>query len=426
MRARLRDIGTQYTEVGQWQRRGSRGRWCIAGTLLFAACSASGLEEGEERVIVSSEAVHVVGTSEVIARVADLQPMADGRVWVLNSTAPLFVVFGPDGVVEHEFGQSGGGPAEFGAPVAFVDGPAGDVWTFDVTRYALIRLPATKRRDLRFPADSLPRAALVSFAGAGLGPARPWLESGSGGFLLARTRPGGGEPFSGLGFWNADIVRVRPDSPAPVVEVHTPLADLLGDPASRYAGATKFLPYPLWTVCADGTVALYDPLENELRRLGANGRALTSVALPEERRVELTFDRLFGTVHRHAQENWAQLPDSADMRKEFSRAFSELESQFASVFPEYANLHCTRDGTLWIQPFDAVTGALGRGSNWHRISRDGSRTRVTFPEAFRPFRFEADRIWGTAQDSLGVASVAWIGNDALSQGASEGVSGSMP
>lgn len=236
------------------------------------------------------------------------------------------------------------------------------------------------------------------------------------GFLFARVRPGGAPPYSGLGFWNADIVLVQADSPAPALEVHTPVADLVGDPASRYPRATKLLPYPLWAVCGDSTVALYDPLENDVRRIAANGRVLTSVALPQERRVELTFDRMFGIAYRQVQEEASgQLPDSADLRRQFEEMFSEWENQSANVFPEYADLHCTQDGTLWLQPFDVVTGPLGRGPNWHRISQDGSRALVMFPEEFRPLRFEVDRIWGTVQDSLGITSAAWIGVDALSR-----------
>jgi hypothetical protein len=418
MDARASEMGTRNREPEQRHRPGRRSRWWIAaGTFLFAACGTGAPEDEEGRVTISSTAVHVVGTSEVIARVADLQPAADGRVWILNSTTPLFVVFGPDGQVEREFGRSGGGPAEFGFPAALVRGPdPNDVWTYDVTRHALIRLTADDRRDLRLPPDSLPRAQLVSFAGAGIQPARPWLESGSDGFLLARTRPGRAEPFSGLGFWSADIVRVLPDSSAPAIEVQTPVADLLGDPASRYPGATKFLPYPLWTVCADGRVILYDPLENELRRVAGNGAVPAPVMLPPERQLDFTFDRFFGMLYRRIRQDFpaAEVPDSAEVRRRFAAEFGEFESQSASVFPEYADLRCTGNGTLWLQPFDPASGGFGgRGPAWYRISMDGSRTLVNLPDEFTPFRFEADRIWGTVQDSLGVASIAWIGADAL-------------
>jgi hypothetical protein len=380
---------------------------------MLPGCSPAGGDE--QRVIIPSAAVHVVGTSEVIARVVDLQPADDGRVWLLNSIEPFFVVLNSDGRVERAFGRSGGGPEEFGAPLALVhDTESGGVWTYDLLRHALIEITSGQLHSLRLSQDSLAPTQLVSFAGAGAFPARPWLAVGRGGFLLGRVRAGSAPPFSGLGLWNADIVLVRRDSTAPAVEIHTPVADLLGRPASRYPRATRILPYPLWTICVDGTLGLYDPLENELRRVAANGRVLATVALPQERQVELTFDRLFGIAYRQLHDEAAgPLPDSLDLRRQFTEMFSEWEPQLASVFPEYADLQCARDGTLWLQLFDVAVGILGRGRDWYQISEQGSRTLVTLPEKFRPYRFGPDRIWGTVRDSLGVAFVAWIGSDAL-------------
>lgn len=138
---------------------------CVPSALLLVACGG-GPQDGERRVEVLSEAVHVVGTSDAIARITDLQSAADGRIWVLNSIGvePFFVALGPDGRVEREFGLSGGGPAEFGAPVALVRGPTGEVWTYDLTRHALIRISTQERgvicafRAIRSPPRSSSRS----------------------------------------------------------------------------------------------------------------------------------------------------------------------------------------------------------------------------------------------------------------------------
>ena len=108
-----------------------------------------------------------------------------------------------------------------------------------------------------------------------------------------------------------------------------------------------------------------------------------------------------------------QLPDTAAMARQFEQMYRQWEGQSASIFPEYADLRCTPDGTLWLQPFDVTNGPLGRGPGWQRISRDGSRSLVTFPEEFTPMRFEADRIWGAVRDSLGATSAAWIRMDGV-------------
>lgn len=409
-------------ELGHPRRRSHHGRWWIApvALLLIGACGGgSPAVDTEDGLTVPREAVHVVGTAEILTGVRDLQPADDGRVWVLNAleAEPHFVVLGPEGLVEREFGHAGGGPTEFGAPMALVRDPdRGEIWTFDFSRQALIRLSTEERLDLPLPRDSLLPLQTVTFDGAGgLMPTRLWLEARSDGFLLARNRRGGPPPLTALALWNADILLLRPDSSSVSLEVYTPVADLLGDPASRYPGATRFLPYPLWTVCADGTVGLYDPLENKLRRIPENGRALEPLTLPEERRLQFTAERFFEMAYREMAESVpaGQRPDSAELRRRLVGEFDQFESESASVFPEYADLRCTPDGTLWLQPFDVSTGRMGRGPAWYRISTDGSRTTVTLPEEFRPFRFEADRIWGTVHDEFGIESVAWIGVGAL-------------
>ncbi len=374
-------IGRSRERSGHRSRPGRPVRRRLAACgLLLAACGSGGpAGDGEGRVTVSPEAVHVLGAAEVVSRVVDLEPAGDGRVWVLNGVDPFFVVFGADGRVEREFGAAGEGPMEFGAPVALVRGPvAGDVWAYDVVRHALIRVSGDERRDVPLPRDSISPARLVSFEGGGFFPAPPWRRAGAGGILLARSRSAGVQPGSAMSAWDADIVRIRLDAPGGAVEVHTPVADLLGDPAARYPGATLFLPYPLWTVCADGTLGLYDPLDNELRRIGRDGRELGALALPEERRLPLTFDRMFGMVYRQIREDGpaSRFPDSAAMRAQIQRGFGEVESASADVFPEYADLRCTPDGALGLQRYDVAAGRLGRGPDGYRVAAARATARL--------------------------------------------------
>jgi hypothetical protein len=372
------------------------------------------VSDGELVLTVSADAMHALGTPDVVARVVDLQPAGDGRVWVLNSIAPYFVVLGPTGQVERQFGERGGGPEEFSAPVALVRGvdPA-DVWTYDWGRNALIRISAGDRRELALPRDSIPVPSLVSFKGAGINPAPPWLESTNHGFLLARARVSRYE--SALHLWDADILVVREDGREVSVDVQTPIADLLGDPASRYPDATVLLPYPLWTACADGTVGLYDPLANTLRRITEEREELEVFALPDERRLQMTADLVFEIFYRQLEEDVpsAQIPAKEEMRRLTEEQNSQFVSDSAPFFPEYADLRCAPDGKLWLRRFDVTNGRLGQGSDWLRFSADGSHTLVALPRAFRTFRIERDRIWGTVQDTLGFQSIVWVELDTL-------------
>jgi hypothetical protein len=206
---------------------------------------------------------------------------------------------------------------------------------------------------------------------------------------------------------------VRADGPEVSVSLHTPIADLLGDPASRYGAATILIPYPLWTVCADGAIGLYDPLANTLRRFTDAGEELRAFALPDERQLQMTADLVFEMFYRQLAEDVpsARIPGKEEMRRQTEEQNNQFVRGSAESFPEYTDLRCTPDGTLWLRLFDVTTGRLGQGSNWLRVSADGSHTLVALPRTFRTFRIERDRIWGTVRDTLGVESIAWVGMD---------------
>jgi hypothetical protein len=395
----------------------------IAILLFIVGLTGCGESPGSQRsaagspreVTVAPEAVRILGSSESIARVADLVQAGDGRVWVLNSTSPWFVVFGADGRVQQAFGDQGGGPDRFGFPASIVRGPAAEVWAYDFTRHSLIRVSGEDRRTYALPQEPLPSTALLSFANAGVRPGPPWLEGKNGRFLVARARSVN-PPSSPLRLWDAEIYSLRPDTSGVLAyERDAAIADLLGDPASRYAGATTLMPYPLWTQCEDGPFTLYDPLRNLLRRFTPAGQEIDPFELPAEQRVQLTADRMFGMMYRQLREEMpaGQRPDSVQMHQQLEGQLHQFIEQSAGRFPEYADLRCAPDGTPWLQPFDVETGLFGRGPAWLRFGEDGTRTAVTFPTWFRVFAFASDRIWGTMQDTLGLFSIAWVGTDAL-------------
>lgn len=387
-------------------------RLALAALLVLGACGPERPARGQDGlVLVAPDQVHELAAPEGLARVLDVEVATDGRLWVLNSVEPFFVVVSPDGRVERTFGTEGGGPEEYGFPVGLVRGPgSGEVWTYDVPRHALRRIGPEPGFDLALPPDSFAASRVVSFHGAGFRPARPWLEPAPDGILLARGRPSA-DPWSGLRMWRADIHLLRTDDATARFEPRQRVADLLGDPGSRWPGATMFLPYPVWSVCGDGGLALYDPLRNEIRRFTAGGAERDPIVLPDERRVALAFDRFYTmfNLEYHEQVPVSQRVDSTQMRASFERDFPQLAAMSADVFPEYADLMCTGgDQTLWLQPFDTESPGLGHGAEWWRFEPDGTRTVFRLPDTFTAFRFGVDRIWGSMVDSLGVPAVARI------------------
>lgn len=392
-----------------WTERGMGWRVLTALLVLGACATDASSVDSNAPVVVEPGQVHVVATSDVLARVLDLEVSSDGRIWVLNSVEPFFLVVSPDGRVERAFGANGEGPGEYGFPVGLVRGPGpGEVWTYDVPRHALRRVGPETGLDLRLPSDSLPPSSLVSFQGAGFRPASPWMAPASNGILLARGRPSA-EPWTGMRLWKADIQLIRTDGGTPLSEPRQAVADLLDDPGTRWPGATMFLPYPIWAVC-DGGLALYDPLRNALLRFKSNGDEEEPIALPEERHLALTFEPFYRMFDREYQEQVpaSQRVDSAQMRATFKAQFPQLTAMSADVFPEYADVRCVGGGTIWLERFDTESPGLGRGPEWWRFQVDGSRTIFRLPDGFTALRFREDRVWGAQVDSLGVPSVAWI------------------
>ena len=129
----------------------------------------------------------------------------------------------------------------------------------------------------------------------------------------------------------------------------------------------------------------------------------------------MTADAVFEMFYRQAAEDIpaGRLPPMDQMRRLTEEQNNQFVANSAAAFPEYADLHCAPDGALWLQVFDPGNGRLGHGSDWLRVATDGARTAVALPAAFRAFRIERDRIWGTIADTLGVESVAWVGLDSL-------------
>lgn len=393
---------------GRPRHRHGRHWWIVAGVFLLWGCGVDDAADVDGSVTVSQDMIQVLTSLDIVTRIVDLEPASDGRIWVLNSMAPYFVVVGSDGRVERQFGLQGGGPEEFNRPVVLIPGVSpGEVWTYDWERSALIRISAADRRALTLPRDSFPLPSLVSFKGAGINPAPPWIERTDEGFLFARARVTLEESARHL--WNADIFLAH-DGPETRVDPHMRVSDLLGDPTTRYGSATVLIPYPLWAACADNSIVLYDPLSNTLRRFTEERDELRALALPDERRSTMTADLVFEMFYRQfaGDRPSAQVPDKEEMRRLTAEQNEEFVSNSADYFPEYSDLRCAPDGAFWLRRFDATAGRLGHGPDWLRVSPDGARTEVLVPPAFTAFRIGRERIWGTLQDSLGREALAWI------------------
>jgi hypothetical protein len=381
-------------------------------TLALVAVGCSG---GDRRArgdpaadqLVSPDEVHVVGASDAIVRIADVQPTSDGTLWVLNSSAPFFLAFGPDGRLLRSHGARGEGPGEFRTPNVLLGRSASnEVWTYDRGAQALYRIsaPGDSATALPLPRDSLAADRIVAIDNLGTGTGRAWIRLTADGFLVARSRGA----TSGVGrLWQTDLVELRPDGS--LRRVFSP-ANAVGERPDHLASAEQLSPFPMWARCPDGSVAVYDPVRNALRRFTAEGVERAAQALPPERRLENSPERLFSLAYVSMVElsGPGPAPDTSQFRAMLRDGWDELSRTMAPLLPEYGDLHCAGRNVVWIQPVDAGTGRMGRGPAWLRIDEDGTLQRVILPERFRPLRFTEDRIWGSHRGEFDVESPAWI------------------
>ena len=104
---------------------------------------------------------------------------------------------------------------------------------------------------------------------------------------------------------------------------------------------------------------------------------------------------------------FADVPERDEFYLMVKRDYESRADEFSTVFPEYVDLDCTTENTLWLQLFDTTSGQMGRGPVWLRITQGGARGEVRFPASFRPMRFHRDRIWGINRGEFEVDYVAW-------------------
>ncbi|TVP59372.1 MAG: hypothetical protein EA351_01705 [Gemmatimonadales bacterium] len=229
----------------------------------------------------------------------------------------------------------------------------------------------------------------------------------SGGSAFA-AHPGEGSP-RGTGYWMARVVEIPLETGEPVERWR--IDELLPDPEEQYPGVTEFLPFPLWAICPDGEAWMYDPVRHDIRSLRTPEGMAHS--LPPARRVTFTLDRLTDLLLPTivAQVPSSERPPDEVLREQLAGEVGQMIDQFADVFPEYYQMHCAPDGSLWLQHFDWEDGFGGAGWSWERVrveDDDPAIETIRFPEGFQIFRITADRAWGIALDELDIPSVAWI------------------
>jgi hypothetical protein len=386
--------------------------------MLAAGCGGDAPPVDDGPVILPESAVRVLGTSERISLVRDLEVLPSGSVWVLNSVEPLFIGFGPEGEALTAYGTAGGGPEEFRMPAAFTTGGLnGEAWVFDFIRHALIRVsqPGTWAQ-VSIPQKDIPTGSLRG----GMDMMSPTVRTARLGheFILPRTTGSmaGGLTAFRLAILGADLMALDPETGS-VREVVS-LAEVLDDPAEGFVATEGGFPlwYRLWAVCGDDQIRVYDRVRNQLRGFSSEGQELMPVQLPVLYRTEVT-PREFARVVfplRQAEVTGAvgsrlTAEDSLRVINEIVQGVKGQPNELAAYLPRYVDFRCSDDGTMWLQPLDLEVGGLEGGRLWFRITPQGDVREVHLPSRFDAMRFSSSRVWGVQRDELDLASVAWLG-----------------
>ncbi|HSM59311.1 MAG TPA: hypothetical protein VK849_00885 [Longimicrobiales bacterium] len=375
-----------------------------------------GTDQGGPLRLSQSE-VHVLGSSEAIALVRDLEVLPDGTVWLLNSVEPFFIGFGPNGERLTAHGESGGGPEEFRMPSAFTTrGWRGEAWVLDLVRHALIRVSQPGEwSQISLPREEMPPGSLRG----GMDMMSPAVRTARIGdeVILPRTTGSmeGGLTSFRLAILGADLVALDPETG--LVREIVGLGDVLDDPSEGFVATEGGFPlwYRLWAVCGGEEVRVYDRVRNQLRGFSPEGEELPPVRLPALHRTEVTPREFAQVVFPLRQAEVTGAVGSRLTSEDSVRVLSEIEQgiegqphELAAYLPRYVDFRCADDGVMWMQPLDLEVGGLKGGASWVRIARDGEVREVHLPERFDAMRFTPDRVWGLQRDELDVASVAWI------------------
>lgn len=391
----------------------------LSGT-AFVACADGADADGDPSspaIELSASAIEVLGTSDSLAVVRDLEVLADGSVWVLNSQEPYFMGFGAGGEPLGAHGSAGGGPDEFPMPSAFVAGGwGGEAWVLDLLHHALIRISRPNDAE-QFPlvSTAVPRGSVRS----GMSMLDPSVRTARLGREIVvphstATMDGGVLQFR-YGLLGADLVAVDPETGG--ARNLVALGDVLDDPSGDFIQSDGGFPlwYRLWASCGENLVRVHDRVRNQLRGFDGSGAETDPIDLPPVPFTEVTPRQFAGAVFalRQAEVTGdvaARLTpeDSLRLVNQMADMVQGTPRELASYLPRYVDFRCSEDGTMWLRPLDLDAGGLSGGPVWLRIEPDGAVREVRLPDRFDALRFTSSRIWGVSRDEFDRSSVASI------------------
>jgi len=372
-------------------------------TLGVGSCTPGAPDTSTGDVDISPSALTIFPEGEELWGVRDVIESGE-LIWVLTAVEPFLRAYDRSGRMLGDFGSSGEGPGELSNPWILSAAPsAGGVvaWDLGTRRRSVFDAggsfvsssptPVTResiRADIRSVTFGDPFRVAEDDAGI-------WVASYPGGLT------------EGDHFWGGKILRIThgESEPAAVVDF---AVDLPG--AANRVPAIGLAPVPLWDGCADGVVAVLDPVDPSLYLYGPDGAKHRQISLPSTGRP-LSHEARLGYVRARARN---EMRGSNVSDAEIERAAAEVLARAGDQMPEAApigiDLRCSPE-RIWIQEFDGSSHPLGYGRAWMTVTLsngDPRFQRVIFPEGFAPYRLTDSMAIGVVTDSLELQRIAVV------------------
>ncbi len=328
----------------------------------------------------------------------------DSVIWVLSPAEP-FVRGLRSGEEAIAFGVRGEGPGELRSARALLPlGGVGRITVWD----AAARLYRT------FSSDGEP---ISESAAPQLGTVRGDIDAvtfgdplrvavAADGAVVKADFPGA--VSSGRDLWTATLTRSGIDvEEEPVVDFR----DLRGASHEDVRSKGLLVPVPLWDVCPDGDLVVFDPISRFLHLAKSSWAERDSLFVPWEPRPLRRSDRISYLAGRLDAETRGEAIDAGEKEAMIRRAEAGTRDQFPTMAPVAVDIRCGK-GRAWMQEYDGAAHPLGFGNVWRTVAveDDGGETRVDFtmPFPFRIFDVADAHLLGVATNDVGLQRVAKV------------------
>jgi hypothetical protein len=330
---------------------------------------------------------------------------SSGHIWVLSKYQPYVHLFDSAGTYLRGFGRYGRGPNELLVPRNFVGEASGsqvvEIWD------------AGRRQVVRFT----PGGEMVDYIDlpVGTGHILGELASSSFGDLGRALRVADGYVLDtyekhvrvGNDMWAGRLTFTGPNG-------QTRGSASLSDPPRARPDSPifeVFQPIPLWTVCANGSVAVVDAERHAVRWIDAEGATIRrdTLRLEDNQITKSDIERYVALrAAGVAGGNRRQVDTSSPAaRAQIAQTVADLAKELPKRAPP-VRARCDPDNQVWVQQFSTESDARGYGPRWRRLDNRSADVLINFRPGFAPLHFGRRIIVGVHTDSLHSAKAGYM------------------